>query len=135
MTNAWIQIFWLPKGTGQPILSCKTAVDLGVLQVINNIENTEMPISKQFPNLFGDKIGKLKDYQLKIPIYHTINPIVQQTRRIPYNLRDKLEKMDIIENVDSPTSWVSPIVCFSKKNRDIRLCVDMRQANSAVKRV
>ena len=85
--NCLITDFLVLKGTGQLLLSCKTAV---------NIENTVMPIWTQFPNLFRDEIWKVKDYQLKIPIDDTINHIVQQTRRIPYNLRDKLEKKNLI---------------------------------------
>ena len=48
----------------------------------------------------------------------------------------RLEKLDIIEKVDGPTPWVSPIVVAPKpKNPDeIRICVDMRLPNKAVKR-
>ena len=28
--------------------------------------------------------------------------------------------------------WVSPLVCIPKRNRDVRLCVDMRKANTAI---
>ena len=48
------------------------------------------------------------------------------------NLRD--EKLDIIEKVHGPPDWVSPIVITSKKNGDIRICVDMQRANEAIKR-
>ena len=45
-------------------------------------------------------------------------------------------KLDIIEKVEGePTPWVSPIVTLPKKDgKEIRLCVDMREANQAVKR-
>ena len=48
----------------------------------------------------------------------------------------RLEELDIIEKVDGPTPWVSPIVVAPKpKNPDeIRICVDMRLPNKAVKR-
>jgi hypothetical protein len=48
----------------------------------------------------------------------------------------RLEELDIIERVDGPTPWVSPIVVAPKpKNPDeIRICVDMRLLNKAVKR-
>ena len=62
-------------------------------------------------------------------------------RPVPFSLRDKIEKkleelleMDIIERAEGPTPWVSPIVAAPKPNGDIRLCVDMRQANSAILR-
>ena len=62
-------------------------------------------------------------------------------RRIPYHVRkdveaeiQRLEKQDIIEKVEGPTPWVSPIVVVPKKTGGVRLCVDMRRANAAIKR-
>ena len=40
--------------------------------------------------------------------------------------------MDIIEQVNGPTSWVNPIVAVPKKDNKIRLCLDMRRANEAI---
>ena len=47
----------------------------------------------------------------------------------------RLEDLDIIEKAEGPTPWVSPLVVVPKKNGEVRLCVDMREANKAVKRV
>ena len=62
-------------------------------------------------------------------------PVVQPLRRPPCN-RDEivLECMDIIEKLSSPSQWVSPVVVVSKFNGEVRLCVDMRQANCALER-
>lgn len=38
---------------------------------------------------------------------------------------DELEESDIMEKVDGPTSWVSPVVTVPKANDKIRLRVDM----------
>ena len=60
---------------------------------------------------------------------------------MPYHLRDKLsqklkelEKLNIIEKTTGPIYWVSPVIVVPKSDGDIRLCVDMRRANLAVKR-
>ena len=42
------------------------------------------------------------------------------------------EKLDVIEKVEGPTSWVNPLVVVEKPSGDIRICLDMRQANQAV---
>ena len=70
-----------------------------------------------------------------------VAPVVQPLRRPPFNLRDKIEKkldelesMDILEKVNSPSQWVNPAVVVPKPNREVRLCVDTRQANCAVER-
>ena len=47
---------------------------------------------------------------------------------------ERLERLDIIERVEGPTPWISPIVVVPKKSREVRICVDMREANKAVKR-
>ena len=46
----------------------------------------------------------------------------------------KLEEQDVIEKVEGPTPWVSPLVVIPKKNGDVRLCVDMRMPNQAIQR-
>jgi hypothetical protein len=43
-----------------------------------------------------------------------------------------LESQDIIEKVNDQTPWVSPVIVVPKPNGDIRLCVDMREANQAI---
>ena len=42
--------------------------------------------------------------------------------------------MDAIENVDGPTPWISPIVVVPKKNGGVRICVDLREPNKAIRR-
>ena len=41
-------------------------------------------------------------------------------------------RVDIIESVEGPTSWVSPLVAVPKSNGEVRVCVDMWRANEAV---
>ena len=43
-----------------------------------------------------------------------------------------MSRDDIIEPVEGPTPWVSPLVIIPKPSGDIRICVDIRQANTAV---
>ena len=70
-----------------------------------------------------------------------VPPKQQEHRRIPFHIRkdverelQRLEDLDIIEQVDGPTPWISPIVVVPKKNGETRLCIDMREANKAVRR-
>ena len=42
--------------------------------------------------------------------------------------------MGITEPVEGPAPWVNPVVIVPKNNAQIRLCLDMRQANQAIMR-
>ena len=97
---------------------------------------------ESYPKLFTG-IGKLKDFQVKLHIDTNVQPTCQPHRRVPFHVRQKVEKElqkleddDVIEKVTGPTPWVSPIVTPPKpKDPDkVRICVDMRQANTAIQR-
>jgi hypothetical protein len=49
---------------------------------------------------------------------------------------NELLDLDILEPVNEPSPWVSPVVVGPKRSgEDSRLCSDMRVANTSVKRV
>ena len=83
----------------------------------------------------------LKNFKLNIQIDHFIQLCVQKSRRLPFlmkkQVKNKIQKfleLDFTEPVASSPKWVSPLVCVPKKNGDVRLCVDMRKANTATNR-
>ena len=47
---------------------------------------------------------------------------------------DKNAKSDILVKVDQPTDWVNNLVIVEKKNGSLRLCLDPRDLNKAIKR-
>ena len=47
---------------------------------------------------------------------------------------DRLEGINIITPVNVPTSWISATVVTLKKNGNVRLCVDPKPLNQALKR-
>ena len=132
----------LPGDSGS-LLGYKTATSLGVIDLHVNEVAAETPeherLIAQYPNLFKG-IGNLKGVEIKLHIDKEVPPVAQQARRIPFHLRkqvekelDHLESLGIIEDVEGPTPWVSPLVIIPKKNGDVRLCIDMRMANRAIR--
>lgn len=122
--------FFVVKGGTRNLLGKHTAIALRVLKIGLGINQVEQQI---FP--------KFKDVLIQIPIDESVKPIVQPYRRIPIPLEEKVDKKitellqrDIIEKVEGPSSWISPIVPILKENGDVRLCVDMRRANTAIMR-
>ena len=112
-----------------------------VLKDLHDPKVTEI-VNKHKPIYQG--LGKLKNKEIKLCIDESVQPVAQQQRRIPFHLREKvelelkkLEEQDVIEKVpdNEQTDWVSPIVVVPKKEGKIRICVDMRAANTAIKRI
>jgi transposase InsO family protein len=138
-SNSGIQAeFVVIDGQGQPLLGRDTAMSLGVLQVGINLVKED--IREEFPECFRG-VGKLTGYQVKLHVDNKVKPVIQPLRRPPFSLRskieaklDELESLGIIEEVDSPSPWVNPLVVVPKSDGEVRLCVDMRQANPAVLR-
>ena len=46
----------------------------------------------------------------------------------------KLEEEGIIASVDKPTDWVHNLVITEKRNGSLRICLDPRPLNKAIKR-
>jgi hypothetical protein len=90
--------FFVVEEKGQTLLEKQTALDLGILQIhvpketVNVLSSDRKSvITQKYPKCY-EGIGKLKINLIKIPIYEHVTPVVQPIRRIPYHLREKLEK-------------------------------------------
>ena len=123
--------FVVIENKGQALLGRETAIALGVLSLgtpvqVNSLEASTdgtkgaSSVLEKCPGC-SEGIGKLKDFQLKIPIDPEVQAVAQPIRRVPYHLRDKLSdklvelvKLNIIEKVSGPSSWVSPVVVVPK---------------------
>ena len=137
-------IFYVVKNSSGCLLSFSTAKKLEIINIVNTVKSKKgHTLIDEFDCLFKG-LGKLKNFQLKLNIDDTVQPVHQKHRRISFSTRDKVKmeidqlyKEDICEDVgNDPTPWVSPIVVVPKTNPNkVRICVDMRAANEAIKRV
>ena len=61
---------------------------------------------------------------------------IYTVNRSPVYVFKRNSRVGVIERVDGPTPWVSPIVVAPKPKAPgkIHVCVDMRRANAAIQR-
>lgn len=131
-SNSKKAVFYVVRDGERNLLGKDTAVALGVLKIGLGV-NAVADKTTAFP--------KFKDVTLEISINEAIKPICQPYRRVPIPLEEKINhkihelvQLDIIEPVNKPSVWVSPLVPVIKADGDIRICVDMRCANKAIMR-
>ena len=84
--------FTVIEGKGQALLGRETATQLNGVRLnervcINTLK--EEDVFEKYKSCF-EGLGKLKDFQLNIPIDQNVKPVVQSMRRVPFSLRDKL---------------------------------------------
>ena len=96
-------------------------------------------IIQQCPEVFTG-IGKLRDHQVKLHVDENVPPVAIPPRPVPFHLRkrtkkelERMEAQGIIEDHEGPAPWVSNIVLAPKENGDVRITIDMRKPNEAIK--
>ena len=86
-------------------------------------------------------IGEVKCTPVKIQLKEDAKPYSVTTARIPIPLlgkaEEELKRMEegkIIQAVTEPTEWVAPIVPVVRPNAKVRICVDQKKLDQAVRR-
>jgi hypothetical protein len=130
--------FYITTTTNTNILGLPTIQQMGLLSV-NHVSASSSVNLREFGDVF-EGLGKL-DMKHHITVDSTVMPIVSSVRSVPIHLRsklktelDRLESLGIIEKRSAPSEWVSPVVITPKPQGKIRLCLDPRNLNKAIKR-
>jgi len=101
----------------------KVGLDVNAIKIVN-----------EFPKIPNIKVKLIIDKSVE-PKQRTYNCIpVAQEKRVA-EMIDKMEEEGIIEEVKGYAEWISPLIVVPKGINDIRVCVDMRAPNQAIKRV
>ena len=92
-------------------------------------------VVSEFEDVFSGE-GKLDD-----KVDKSVRPVVLAVRKVPFAVKEllkqeleRLVKMGILEPVDVPTDWISSVVVVKKSNGKIRLCIDPKPLNQALRR-
>ena len=80
-------------------------------------------------------------HECNIQIKPEGKPVVHAAGTIPVSLKDKVKlelermvKLNIIQKVDELSEWINSMVVVPKSNGEVRICLDPRNLNSAIKR-
>ena len=114
------------------------------IMVCDNSHNTaDISTMKNIVLEYSDIFEGEGNFQgaLKLEIDESIPSVKSPLRRIPIALEPKLkneiqrlEKLGVIKPVVTPTDWVSSLVIVKKPSGKIRLCIDPKPLNKALKR-
>ena len=113
------------------------------LNLIKRIESVEKNLIKE--NFITNNIDVFTGLgcfvkNFKLHVQENATPVVRSARRVPQtllaplkNTLDKLIEKDVIAEVNEPTDWVSNLVIVEKPNKSLRLCLDPKELNLAIK--
>ena len=131
----------------ETLLSGRVCEELGIIQFtpqpVRRSTAEASPhktrLAASFPKVFEDRIGRMKDYSVKLYIDENVRPVAERRRPVPFHLRKKrdaaLAKMEaegIIEEHHGPAPWISNIVLAPKDDGGTRVTSDMRNVNKAI---
>ena len=139
--------FYVVETNSTPILGLDACVSLELIKLILAVDSDPShtcPLTKEivldkYSDVF-DGIGQLPG-ECEIYLKSDSVPVVHPPRRVPIAIRDKLkaelermEREHVIKKVTKPTDWVNSLVTVEKPNGSIRICLDPKDLNDAIKR-
>lgn len=79
--------------------------------------------------------------EVHLEVDDTVPPVKLPLRRVPVAIKlllqqqlKSLEGLQVIETVNKPTDWVSSLLAFKKTNDKLRICIDPKPLNKALRR-
>ena len=114
--------------------------ELHLLAQIDHISLNNSSIINQYPKIFTGLGTFKKDFEI------TIKPeakpfAIYIPRKVPLPFRQKvqdelarMESLGIISKVDTPTPWCAGMVVVPKKDKTVRICVNLKPLNTSVLR-
>ena len=144
--------FIVVSGAAVSLVGAKTSLAMGLLKIeYQNIANTDAIESEQvvstredvvtrYHDVFSEEVGHLEG-DLHLELDPQVTPVQLPVRKIPLALQEhlqvelqELEERGSIARVDVPTDWVSGMVVERNKNGKLRVCLDPRPLNKALKK-
>jgi len=131
-----------------PLLSCKAAEKMKLITVnyhnfetVSAVSSSMDTICDKYPSVFDGSLGSLPGGKIHLTLEQNAEPVVRPPRTLPESLNsvvrdelDRLESTGVVVKVDKPTDWVNQMSVARKRSGDVRICIDPRPLNVALKR-
>ena len=142
----WVEtLFYVVNVPGPAVLGLPSCEELKVVTLHCSLDITSKPINNigDLMSLFPDQFDKIGCFPMeqKLVVNKSVQPTIDRPRRVPIAIKskikaelDSMEKNGVIRRIEKPTDWVSSLTYTTKKNGSIRLCLDPRSLNRALKR-
>lgn len=138
--NVSSELFVIVDNDTTPILGLAACVHFGLINRVHTISKDDRV---GFINNNGDVfdgLGKFPD-MVDIVLKSNVDPVSRPPRRIPLAIKPKvktalenLTRLQIIEPTTEPSDWISNLVVVEKPNGSLRLCLDPKFLNQAIKK-
>ena len=137
-----------------PLLGAKASQHMGLLEIhpenFRQVAKVKMPqgsetaraktadqLIKEYHDVFEGDLGTLPGTQ-RLELDPSVTPTISPSRRVPLalkpRLKQELERLTSLRVIAPPTDWVSNVVVATKPSGDLRICIDPKGLNKALKR-
>ena len=110
-----------------------------ILSIDSSTPMARDSVIREYSQLFSG-LGELEG-EVTLQLKPDATPVVHPVRRVPHAIRgrlkeelDKMESTGVIQRVTTPTDWVNSLVVVEKPNGKLRICLDPKDLNTAMKR-
>ena len=136
--------FFVVKEADTPLMGRVTCQSLGLISLVQAVVTgsalTFSKLKELYPPVFDKKLGELGEpYSMQLD--PSIRGQISAAHKIPFarmerlkSTLDKLEQSGVIADAEGPTDWVNNLVITEKRNGALRLCLDPKPLNRAIKR-
>jgi len=131
--------FFIVNQCTSTLIGLPACKQLDVLRRVDTLSKAPNTILDQYSDVFCGLGCYPGEYHIAVD--PSVMPVVNPPRRVPLSVQPKLkQKLDslvktgVLMKRDEPTDWVNSLLIVEKKDKSLRLCLDPRQLNLAIKR-
>lgn len=129
-----------------PVLGLTSCLDMDLVKRVHAVDNEKTTMSPEVTKLMDSYEDVFKGLGCLEGLYHihideSATPVVHPPRKVAFSVRprlktelERMETIGAITKVTEATEWVNSIVVVEKRNGNVRVCLDPRDLNKAIKR-